>query len=452
MWSLSQFFGEELMRRCCVVRLILIGVSVLALAGCGAVTTPTPPPTSTQAPVATPVREVVLTLGSWRPEDVEQMSRILAKFHAQYPSITIKFDPTSAPDYDAALEAQLKAGTGPDVMYLRSFSISRNLFNQGFLESLSDVSGVKDYFQPAMLAPWAAEDGVVYGVPFIATSHGVYYNQDIFDQLDLKVPQTWAELLATAQKIENAGIIPFANATGDAWTVAELMFMNLAPNFLGGREGRQQYLNGERCFNDALMVSAFQALKDLAPFLPPNQEQLTYADSQQLFLQGKAAMWLDGSWDIPFFVAQQPTFRWSVFAPPPPQGQRGYVTFHLDAGLGLNAASKYKAEARTFLAWMAEPTSGALLANELPGFFPMQQGLPPLQDEHATAFLDLNEGRGTDVRFAWEKLRDGSPDAYNLIKDNAVQVINGQVTPQQAADALQAGLAKWYPPAQQCPP
>ena len=82
----------------------------------------------------------------------------------------------------------------------------------------------------------------------------------------------------------------------------------------------------------------------------------------------------------------------------------------------------------------------------------MQQGLPPLQDEHATAFLKLNEGRGTDVRFAWEKLRDGSPDAYNLIMDNAVKVINGQVTPQQAADALQAGLAKWYPPAQQCQP
>jgi raffinose/stachyose/melibiose transport system substrate-binding protein len=435
-----------------VVRLILSGASLLALTGCGSVTPLPPSLTSTPASVATPVREVVLTLGSWRPEDVEQMTRILAKFHEQYPTITIKFDPTSAPDYDAALEAQLKAGTGPDLMYLRSFSISRNLFNQSFLEPLNDVSGVKDHYESAMLAPWETEDGVVYGVPFIATSHGVYYNQDVFDKLKLKVPQTWAELLTTAQQIKEAGYTPFANATGDAWTVAELMFMNLAPNFLGGRAGRQQYLNGERCFNDASMAAAFQALQDLAPFLPPNHEQLKYADSQQLFLQGKAAMLLDGSWDIPFFETQQPVFRWSVFAPPPPQGQPGYVTFHLDAGLGLNSASKYKAEARTFLDWIAEPTSGALLANELPGFFPMQHGLPALQDEHATTFLKWNESRGTDIRFAWEKLRDGSPDAYNLIMDNSVKVINGQVTSQQAADALQAGLAKWYPPAQHCQP
>jgi raffinose/stachyose/melibiose transport system substrate-binding protein len=440
------------MLRRLLLRLILIGAGILAVSGCGSARTPEPLPTATQAAIATPVREVVLTLGSWRPEDVEQMSRILAKFHAQYPSITIKFDPTSAPDYDAALDAQLKAGTGPDLMYLRSFSISRNLFSQGFLEPLNDVSGVKDHFQPAMLAPWATETGVVYGVPFIATSHGIYYNQDIFDRLNLKVPQTWAELLTTARQIAQAGYTPFANAAGDAWTVAELMFMNLAPNFIGGREGRQQYLNGERCFNDASMVAAFQALKDLAPFLPPHHEQLKYVDSQQLFLQGKAAMLLDGSWDISFFEAQQPAFRWNVFAPPPPQGQPGYVTFHLDAGLGLNSASKYKAEARTFLGWIAQPASGALLANELPGFFPMQQGLPALQDEHAAVFLKLNEGRGTDVRFAWEKLRDGSPDAYNLIMESSVKVINGQVTPQQAADALQAGLAKWYPPAQQCQP
>jgi raffinose/stachyose/melibiose transport system substrate-binding protein len=438
------------MLRCLVVRLLLSGASILALIGCGSVPPP-PTPTATPASVATPVREVVLTLGSWRPEDVEQITRILAKFHEQYPTITIKFDPTSAPDYDAALAAQLKAGTGPDLMYLRSFSISRNLFNQGFLEPLDDVSGVKDHYDPAMLTPWETEDGVVYGVPFIATSHGVYYNQDIFNQLKLKVPQTWPELLAAAQKIKDAGIVPFANATGDAWTAAELMFMNLAPNYVGGRAGRQQYLNGERCFNDASMIAVFQALKDLAPFLPPNQEQLKYADSQQLFLQGKAAMLLDGSWDIPFFEAQRPAFQWSAFAPPPPPGQPGYVAFHLDAGLGLNSTSKYKAEARTFLDWIAEPTSGALLANELPGFFPMQRGLPALHDEHATTFLKWNESRGTDIRFAWEKLRDGSPDAYNLIMDNAVKVITGQVTPQQAAAALQAGLAKWYAPAQHCP-
>ena len=435
------------MKRHSITSAILL---LLILTGC------TSAPTATQEPVVLPTptivhsSEVALTLGSWRPEDVEQMTRILAKFHERYPRITVKFDPTSAPEYDAALLAQLKGGSGPDLFYLRSYSVSRNLYKQGYLEPLDTLPGLAESFTPEMRAPWATDDGNPYGVPFIATSHGIYYNVDLFKQLGLEIPTTWEELLVSADSIKGAGYIPFANASADTWTVAELMFMNLAPNFIGGRDGRMQYLEGQRCFNDAYMTAVFQAMQDLAPFLPHNQAILTYSDSQQLFLQGKAAMFLDGSWEIPFFETSKPAFAWSVFAPPPPAGLPSYLTFHLDAGMGMNTASRHQEEARLFLEWMTTQEFAALLGNELPGFFPMHSQLPDLQNEHANTFLSLNKDRGTDVRFAWEQLRDGSPDAYALIMDGAVAVLNDQEEPQTAADALQNGLAEWFVPAQSC--
>src|SRR5207253_16446 len=131
------------------------------------------------------------------------------------------------------------------------------------------------------------------------------------------------------------------------------------------------YLNGERCFNDQHVVDAFQAMADLAPFLPDGQEALKYADQQQLFLQGEAAMWLGGSWDVGFFEAQNPDFEWSVFAVPAPEGQDRYVTFHLDAGMGLNKASEHKEEAKVFLQWLTTPEFAEKFANNLPGFFPV---------------------------------------------------------------------------------
>jgi raffinose/stachyose/melibiose transport system substrate-binding protein len=45
---------------------------------------------------------------------------------------------------------------------------------------------------------------------------------------------------------------------------------------------------------------------------------------------------------------------------------------------------------------------------------------------------------------------DGSPDAYTLMQNGAIAVINGDMTPQQAADAMQEGLAQWFEPAQNC--
>lgn len=202
----------------------------LVIAGCK----PAPTVQPTPAPTATPAEQpekVVLTMGSWRPDDIEQINHILARFHEEYPYITVRHDPTSPPEYNAVLEAQLEAGTAPDLFYLRSYATSRMQYERGYLDPLADLPGLRESFDPAMLAAWATDDGVPYGVPFIATSHGIYYNEDIFGELGLGVPETWEELLATAQAISDAGYIPFANASGDSWTIAEIVFMNLSPNF-----------------------------------------------------------------------------------------------------------------------------------------------------------------------------------------------------------------------------
>ena len=394
---------------------------------------------------------VTLVMGSWRVDDVAQMETVLAAFNEAHPNIEVVFDPTNPPDYNATLQSQFETGTAPDLMYLRSFATGRGLWDQGFIADITDLPGLKDAFSPEAQSVWGTEDGVSYGVPFIAVSHGIYYNMDLFAELGLEVPQTWEELLVVAQALEDAGYDAFANASGDPWTIAEIVFMNIAPTFIGGYEGRMAYLNGERCFNDEHAVAAFQAVADLGPFVPEDQAALTYYDSQQIFLLGEAGMWFGGSWDIPFFESEEPDFEWSVFAVPAPEGQEmGYVTFHLDAGMGMNANTEHPDEARLFLEWMTTSEFATLFGNQLPGFFPLHLDAPTLENVHADAFLKLNEGRGLDVRWAWEKLLDAEPNGYTLMQDNAIAVLAGEISAQEAADNLQNGLAEWYEPAQTC--
>jgi raffinose/stachyose/melibiose transport system substrate-binding protein len=138
------------------------------------------------------------------------------------------------------------------------------------------------------------------------------------------------------------------------------------------------------------------------------------------------------------------------------------VVFHLDVAIGLAAASQHQEEAKAFLTWMTTPAFAMLLAEEIPGFFPMHrlasagdlgsasdEGLS-LTNPHVVAFLALNEDHETDIRFAWELLRDDTPSGYALMQDGALAVLRGEQTPQEAADALQAGLAQWFSPAQNC--
>ncbi|MEW6403238.1 MAG: extracellular solute-binding protein [Chloroflexota bacterium] len=447
---------------------VLLSVLVLAslvLTACGTPATPaatepaaveTEAPEATEAPAATdaPAEAVTLTLGSWRVDDVDAWTVITDAFHEEYPNITVKFDPTNPPDYNATLRTQLETGTGPDLFFVRSFATGLELFDQGYIASLKDLPGINDSFTEATRAPWATADAEPYAVPIIAVSHGIYYNEDIFAANGIEVPTTWEELMAAAQTLQDAGITPFANGTKDAWDINEVVMMQLIPSNIGGYEGRMAYLNGERCFNDADMVAAFQRIKDLQPFLPTGFEATSYYDSQQLFDQGLAVMMFDGSWSTPAFQKDATDFKWSVFYAPAPEGKDSHVTFHIDAAVGANAASQNLDAAMTFLEWLEGPKFAELLGNELPGFFPLSKDAPELSDPIASTFMGFNqEAAGVDIRFVWEKLLaapSGQVDAYTAMNNAVIAVLKDEMAPQEAADSLQEALAAWYEPAANC--
>lgn len=416
------------------VSLTLVAIGTMCFLSCGSGSTSG----SSKGPIT-------LVMGSWRADDVEQMKGFLAEYTKSHPNVIIEFKPTNPPDYNATLRLQLTSGTGPDLMYARSYATGLQLFNDGFFADVSDIPGLKENFTEGARSPWMTPDGKSFAIPFVAVSHGVYYNKDIFKKLNIKIPETWEDFLAVCKKIKEAGITPLANSLGDECDIAEVVFMSIAPNFIGGREGRLAYERGERPWNDSNMVAVFQAMKDLVPYLPQGFEALTYNDSNALFATGKAAMYFDGSWSLGTF--KNVSFDWGVFAPPPPKGKSPQLCFHADAGIAMNTKTKYPKEAREFLAWIASKEGAAIAAKYLPtGFYPMIDAPITIADPHANEMLALNKGRGLDVRLAWPRLMEGEPSGYNLIMYGSIQVMKGIKTPQQAADELAAGLAKWFKP------
>ncbi|MFO8042346.1 MAG: ABC transporter substrate-binding protein [Alkalispirochaeta sp.] len=421
--------------RTIIVTMILVGLVLPVMAG------------GRQEGAQPSADAVEITLGSWRVDDVEQMSRLIAAFNEEYPDIRVNFDPTTPPDYNATLRLQLESGTAPDVFYARSYATGQDLFSEGYMLDMSDAEFVAERYDEGARAPWQMEDGTQFAMPLVAVSHGVYYNQDLFDELGLDVPQTAVEFIQVAEQIKDAGYIPIANGLADEWDIAEVVWMNIAPSFLGGREARLEYEAGERPFNDDAMVSVFRAMESLEPYLPDGYQAISYNDSKALFLLGEAAMWFDGSWTISEFEASDPDFNWSVFAPPAPSADEQRITFHPDAGVAINPDSDHIDEAMIFVEWLSGPTASEVLGNELAGFFPMVAEAPTLTNEHANEFLALNQGRELDVRFPWPKLMNGDPSGYNLIQQGSIEVITGEISPQEAADRMEEGISQWYEPA-----
>ena len=388
--------------------------------------------------------KVVLTMGSWRADDVDAWTKLLAEYE-KVSGVLIQFKPTNPPDYNASLRLQLDNGTGPDLMFARSYATGAELFDKGFFADLTNLPGLQDNFSESSKDAWRNKDGKSFGVPVAAVAQTIFYNKDIFAKEGIAIPATWEDLLAACRKLQNAGYTPFANGLADEWDINECFMMGLLPNFIGGEKGRLAYESGARAFNDGYMVAAFTAMKDIAPYCPNGFEALTYNDSNALFATGKAAMFADGSWTLDTF--KDLPFKWGNIAFPPPAGKSSEICFHVDMGIAMNANGKHTAEARAFLEWLCKPEGVAVVAKYLPnGFYPMFKGNIAIENAQSAELYALTKDKGQDVRFVWPKLMNGTPSGYNLLNEGVIAVMKGQKTPKEAADALADGLAQWYKP------
>ncbi|MEF9866005.1 MAG: extracellular solute-binding protein [Oscillospiraceae bacterium] len=413
---------------------LALALSVSMFAACGGAPASTPAaPAESKPAESKPAETVELTLGSWRTDDVAQMTSLLAEYKKVAPNVNITFQPTNPPDYNATLRLQLDGGTGPDLMYARSYATGEELFDAGYFADCSAIPGLKENFTASNLAPWQTKDGKMFAVPFAAVSHAVYYNKDIFEKEGLKIPETWEDFIALCKTLKGKGITPLANGVADEWDILECFFLGMLPNYVGGATERVKYESKEKKLNDEAFVKAFTAIGEVAPYLPTGFESVTYNDSQVLFNTQKSAMFIDGSWTAG--VYKDATFKWGVFAIPAPKGGKTAITFHPDMAITMNAATKHPDEATAFLAWLCTKDGATTASANLPvGYFPMINFPITLADEHANEFLSLNTGKETDARFVWPKLMDW----YAPMNQAVIGVLKGDLTPQKAADSIES--------------
>ena len=85
------------------------------------------------------------------------------------------------------------------------------MFLDRYLDEINPYTGTKwrDCLDAAMLDRYMWHQRI-YQIPIDFIDIALFYNADIFDELDLDIPATWEEFLGHCQAIEDAGIIPVA--------------------------------------------------------------------------------------------------------------------------------------------------------------------------------------------------------------------------------------------------
>jgi multiple sugar transport system substrate-binding protein len=147
----------------------------------------------------------------WEP----LLKPVVAAFEAKYPKVKVDLvNSGTGNDAYTALQNVISAGSGiPDVAQIEYFALPQF----ALAKSVADLTALGADKLSGTFTPgtWNAvhQGKAIYGLPMDSGPMALFYNKEVFDKYNLKVPTTWAEYIEDAKKLHAAN--PKAYITSD---------------------------------------------------------------------------------------------------------------------------------------------------------------------------------------------------------------------------------------------
>lgn len=387
------------------------------------------------------VEKVQLTMGSWRTEDVDKYKKVIEKFNEKHPNIEIKFSPSKNTEYNTILNTALQGGEGPDIFHLRPYAAGIALADSGYVEPLDGLKGL-DVFPESSLMASKGADGKQYGVPLNISTTQMFYNKKIFKDLGLEIPKTWDEFIEINETLLKEKMVPISLGSKEGWLLSAAHGM-IGPAHYGGTEFVEKITKGETDFTSAEFVNSLKAMNDISKYFPANSEGLGMEDLRTLFFTEEAAMFPMGSWEIEVLREMNPDLDFGFFPMPSAVGKDATVTTWVDGSFAINANSKHKEEAKTFLEFLTTEEFGNLFTEE----FKMISAIPGVStdDELVNGLIKAVEEQSTPYMFVVH-FTGGNPTTKSTLETEMQGMYLGQQSPEEVAQKVQDNAATWFEP------
>lgn len=325
---------------------------------------------------------------------------VVAAFETKNPGITVNImeaDATVASSAGDFIKMRLAAGDVPDLwtnLDLPPFADGGQLWEIPLDDpDLKKVAGnVMD----------AAYQGKLYSfISYVQPQGSMFYNKTMFDAAGITdTPKTWAELDAACAKLKAAGFTPMI--TGGEWVPGLIINNVLSTDLVLDNPTFWTDVNaGETTF--ATTPAILEGIANLQSFVDKgyfNKGALSigYADLEQQFLDGKAAIYPMGSWFTGAEAASEKDFEVGVFSIPTKDGTPSLVATAIYGSSPVVYAKSENPEAAFELAkfYVMDPVYGAkylqtdgLYSNLNP---PLEYPMTPLQLELAALIPNAKFG------------------------------------------------------------
>ncbi|MFC5471537.1 ABC transporter substrate-binding protein [Cohnella suwonensis] len=225
---------------------------------------------------------------------------VIDNYIKENPNVKIDVETLAEEPFKNKLKAYMSSNEPIDISMVHGGAELSTLVQAGYVKELDPKAyeGEQFNFLPGVYKSFTFNDKL-YGLPRNSDYEVIYYNKKLFEDNGVKVPTTFSELIDAAKAFRDKGIAPMSTNGKDLWSFG-LMYQNIVQRYSGDQNLILDTIDKKKKLaEDDSFLKAAQYLAQLRDVKIFQDSFMTadYGASQNLFAQGKAAMWYMGSWE-----------------------------------------------------------------------------------------------------------------------------------------------------------
>lgn len=291
-----------------------------------------------------------------KTETVDLVNEMIEDFH-QANGGTILVEQNNVPNPENVWTMRISTDDAPDVFtHYPHNAVFQQLAAEGRILDLTN-DPLLETVQPAVIEV-SKIGGKNYVVPVALATLGVYYNIDIFEELGLEIPQTYDELIQTAEAIQAAGKTPFMFHDKDWNGIRQEVVFKMGLELDSIEPFLDDVMNGKAHIADHPGIRPLaEKLLALRQYAQDDALGTDYNAALTGFANGEAAMWFTGIWAIKSIKEANPELNFSMFPMPTEQAENAKIQISVDTAIAFPAKGKHPEAAREFVEYMISKES-----------------------------------------------------------------------------------------------
>jgi raffinose/stachyose/melibiose transport system substrate-binding protein len=391
-----------------------------------------------------------VTLTWWHNGDQEPgrgvWQSVADAYHQAHSNVSFKVSPTQNETLKTKIPVALQSATPPDVFQQWGGGAEATQMQSGKLMDMTSAtsSWIKDLGNSAAL--WSV-DGKQYGIPYDLHVVGFWYRTDLFTKAGITgPPATWDDFNADVVKLKAAKIAPVAVGSKDKWPDAFWW----------------EYFAMRECSTDVVKATIknlkmtdpcfVKAGDDLKAFLAtsPFQNAFLGTPAQQgagssagLVANAKAAMELQGDWDLPTMIplTTDKTYATKLgwFPFPTISGGQGSPGVALGGGDGFSCSVKAGPSCPDFLKYISSTDVQTKLVQSTTASLPANPAAISAIQDPTLKQVQTYLSSASYIQLYFDQALPTS--VGNALNDAIANFFAGQGTPQDIVSAFTKAVA-----------